>query len=70
MAALVSYYFDRGRHAPNSKVLYDRSEDSEVDNRLEKNTFSIADLVKDAKSVVGFFRPSQQFWVRQNEMAT
>jgi len=41
----------RAKHAPNS-------EDSEVDNRFEKMVF--ADLVKDAKSVAGFF-PSHQF---------
>ena len=36
-----------------SKLQYDSIEDSEVDNRLEKMDF--ADLVKDAKSVTGFF---------------
>ena len=40
-------------------------EDSEVDNRFEKMVF--ADLVKDAKSVAGFF-PSHQFWVGWNDI--
>jgi len=60
MDALEPYYCEP-KHAPNPEN--DNSDDSEVDNHMEKIQFS--GLGKDAKSVVDF---SAQFWVGWNDV--
>ena len=61
MATLEPYYVE-----PNPEI--DSSEDSELDNRLEKIYF--ADLVKDAKSVVGLNRDMRKLKLKCESLWT
>ena len=66
MAALEPCIF-RGKRAPKSEN-DNTSEDSEVDNRLERIHFD--DLVKDDKSVARVFSGSHQFRIAQNDVTS